>query len=267
VPAIIGIVILVGVVVNNGIVLVDRANQSHREEGKPLFESVVDAGRLRFRPVLMTALTTIFGMAPLAAEVGEGSETWSPMAKTLIGGLSAATFLTLFIVPALYIMIVGFVERMREHGMLRLLPAYIGFWAFAFAAAAAGAVVFSSRPEAPPVLAQKLPVIVGAAAGFVAVFVASAIGIYKRKVWGWWTGFVPWLLLCLAGAAVAAGAAYQNGVGLKSLPGVGGGAAIVLIAVVVLRPLWRRRKEFGASKADPTPPAPPPASETDAPSQ
>jgi HAE1 family hydrophobic/amphiphilic exporter-1 len=267
VPAIIGIVILVGVVVNNGIVLVDRANQSHRDEGKPLFESVVEAGRLRFRPVLMTALTTILGMAPLAAEIGEGAETWSPMAKTLIGGLSAATFLTLFIVPALYVMIVGFVERMREHGMLRLLPAYLGFWAFSFAAAAAGAVVFSSQPTAPPELAEKLPLIVGSAAAFAALCVVAAVGIYKRKVWGWWTGFVPWLLLCLAGAAVAAGAVYQNGVGPKGLPGVGGGAAIVLVAVVVLRPLWRRRKEFGASKADPTPPAPPPGSEADAPSQ
>ncbi len=118
VPAIIGVVILFGIAVNNGIVLVDRANQSHRDGGLPLREAVLEAGRLRFRPVLMTACTTILGMVPLALEIGEGSESWAPLGKVIIGGLSVSTVLTLFVVPILYMMIVGLVERIRERGLI-----------------------------------------------------------------------------------------------------------------------------------------------------
>jgi HAE1 family hydrophobic/amphiphilic exporter-1 len=257
VPAIIGIVILVGIVVNNGIVLVDRANQSHRDESKPLIDAVFEAGRLRFRPVLMTALTTILGMVPLAAEIGEGAETWAPMARTIIGGLTAATFLTLFLVPALYVMVVGFVERFREHGMLRLIPAYNGFWAFVLVAGAAAALALSGRPEVAEALAGKLPAIVGGAAVLAAAFVAGAVGIHKRRAWGWWTGFVAWLPPFLAGLGAAVFLVASRGVSLETLPPVAGASALAVAALIVLRPLWRRRKEFGADRpAAPEPPAP-----------
>jgi HAE1 family hydrophobic/amphiphilic exporter-1 len=260
VPAIIGIVILVGIVVNNGIVLVDRANQSHREEGKPLLESAVESGKLRFRPVLMTALTTIIGMVPLAAELGEGAETWSPMAKTIIGGLTAATFLTLFLVPALWVMFVGFSERWQEHGMVRLIPAFNGFWALVCLGGAVAAVVISGKPWAPPMLGEKLPLIVTAAVLLAGALVAGAIGVYKRRLWGFWTALVTWALLGLAGLAGAAALATKAPAEMR--PVASAGIVLFLLGVLVVRPLLKRRKEFGRSpSAGPTPPEAPPSDE------
>lgn len=103
VMALVGLVMLVGIVVNNGIVMVDYINQLKRR-GKELYEAVEEGSIARLRPVLMTALTTILGMVPLAVEFGSGSETWSPLARAVIGGLTAATFLTLFVIPILYIL-------------------------------------------------------------------------------------------------------------------------------------------------------------------
>ncbi len=102
VMALVGIVMLVGISVNNGIVLVDYINQQRRK-GMKLYEAVEFGCRARMRPVLMTALTTILGMVPLAIEIGTGSETWSPLAKAVIGGLTATTLLTLIVIPVLYI--------------------------------------------------------------------------------------------------------------------------------------------------------------------
>ena len=101
VMALIGLVMLVGIVVNNGILLVDYINQM-REKGLSLHDSIMQAGQVRMRPVLMTALTTIFGMLPLALGLGESGESWSPMARTVMGGLFVATFLTLVVVPIIY---------------------------------------------------------------------------------------------------------------------------------------------------------------------
>jgi HAE1 family hydrophobic/amphiphilic exporter-1 len=97
----VGVVMLVGIVVNNGIVLVDYTNQLH-DGGMPLFEAIQKAGVTRMRPVLMTALTTIFGMLPLALGLGESGETWAPMARAVVGGLTVATVLTLVVVPVIY---------------------------------------------------------------------------------------------------------------------------------------------------------------------
>jgi len=102
VMALIGIIMLVGIVVNNGIVLVDYMNQL-REQGRNLIDAAVEGGKTRLRPVLMTALTTILAMIPLALGLGESGENWAPMARSVIGGLTAATFLTLIVVPILYI--------------------------------------------------------------------------------------------------------------------------------------------------------------------
>ncbi|MBN2708618.1 MAG: efflux RND transporter permease subunit [Calditrichaceae bacterium] len=102
VMALVGIVMLVGIAVNNGIVLVDYINQL-RHRGMELYEAVEVGGKARMRPVLMTALTTILGMVPLAVEFGSGAETWSPLARAVIGGLTATTVLTLIVIPVLYI--------------------------------------------------------------------------------------------------------------------------------------------------------------------
>jgi HAE1 family hydrophobic/amphiphilic exporter-1 len=104
--ALIGSIMLVGIVVKNGIVMVDFTNLL-RERGLSVNQAIIDAGKSRLRPVLMTTLTTILGMFPLALGVGEGSEIWQPMGIAIIGGLSFSTMLTLIIVPVVYSIFVG----------------------------------------------------------------------------------------------------------------------------------------------------------------
>lgn len=99
-----GLIILVGVVVNNGIVLIDYINQL-REEGTPVIEACVQAGKTRLRPILMTALTTIFGLSTMALGLSNGSELLQPLAIAAIGGLLYSTILTLGVVPAIYVLV------------------------------------------------------------------------------------------------------------------------------------------------------------------
>lgn len=100
-PAVMGFIMLSGIVVNNGIVMVDYINQLiARGTGK--LEAVIEGAVIRLRPILITALSTIFGMLPMAVAASEGSEMRSPMAIALIGGLFASTLLTLFVIPILY---------------------------------------------------------------------------------------------------------------------------------------------------------------------
>ncbi|MBO7175722.1 MAG: efflux RND transporter permease subunit, partial [Spirochaetaceae bacterium] len=99
--AYVGIVSLVGIVVNNGIVLVDFTNQLVREK-TPVREACLLAGRNRLRPILMTTLTTVLGMVPMAFFPGEGAESMQPMCLTLVGGLVSGSFMTLFVSPVLY---------------------------------------------------------------------------------------------------------------------------------------------------------------------
>ena len=96
-----GLVLLVGIVVKNGIVLVDYINLM-RERGHSLNEAIQISGRSRIRPVLMTAFTTVLGMIPMAVSSGEGAEMWQPLGIVVIGGLTVSTFLTLYVVPVLY---------------------------------------------------------------------------------------------------------------------------------------------------------------------
>jgi len=96
-----GAVLLIGIVVKNGIVLIDYINLM-RDRGYALNEAIAISGKSRLRPVLMTALTTIMAMVPLALSRGEGSEIWSPMGITLIGGLLFSTAVTLILVPVVY---------------------------------------------------------------------------------------------------------------------------------------------------------------------
>ena len=99
--ALIGGIMLVGIVVKNGIVIIDFTNLQ-RERGMPLNEAIITAGKSRLRPVLMTTLTTILGMLPLAIGTGEGSEIWQPMGVAVVGGLTFSTILTLLVIPAVY---------------------------------------------------------------------------------------------------------------------------------------------------------------------
>ena len=99
--AMIGFVMLAGIIVNNGIVLIDYMNQL-RESGMEKRAAILEAGRTRLRPVLMTALTTILGLATMAVGVGTGAEMMQPVAIVTIGGLPYATLMTLFVVPVLY---------------------------------------------------------------------------------------------------------------------------------------------------------------------
>ena len=108
--ALIGGIMLVGIVTKNGIVLVDYMNLLV-ERGSSLADAVIEGGKSRLRPVLMTSLTTILGMVPMALGIGEGSEIWQPMGISVVGGLLVSTLLTLFIVPALYAMLEGRKER------------------------------------------------------------------------------------------------------------------------------------------------------------
>lgn len=101
VESLIGTLMMIGIVVSNSVLLVDFANNRLRE-GMPLEDAVVEAGRLRIRPILMTSLATIIGLAPMALGLGEGSETNVPLARAVIGGLLVSTFMTLLFIPVLH---------------------------------------------------------------------------------------------------------------------------------------------------------------------
>jgi HAE1 family hydrophobic/amphiphilic exporter-1 len=92
---------LAGIVVNNAIVLVDAINR-RRREGEDLEAAIVGAGQERLRPILMTTTTTVLALLPMAIGLGAGDELRAPLAITVIGGLTAATFLTLVVTPCLY---------------------------------------------------------------------------------------------------------------------------------------------------------------------
>jgi HAE1 family hydrophobic/amphiphilic exporter-1 len=97
----IGVIMLMGIVVNNGIVLVDYTNLL-RKRGYHLVDAVLEAGRSRLRPVLMTSFTTMLGMLPMALSKGMGREMYSPLGVTIIGGLLVSTVITLILVPTIY---------------------------------------------------------------------------------------------------------------------------------------------------------------------
>ena len=113
VPALIGMLLLVGVVVTNAIVLIDLINQ-YRKQGKPIQQSIMDGSRQRLRPIVMTALATIFALSPLALGITGGGFISQPLAIVVIGGLVSSTVLTLVIVPVLYWLIEGRKERKAQ---------------------------------------------------------------------------------------------------------------------------------------------------------
>lgn len=101
VESLIGSLMMIGIVVSNSVLLVDFANRRLRD-GQPLNRALIDAGRLRIRPILMTALATVLGLMPMALGLGEGSEMNAPLARAVIGGLLAGTPMTLFVIPVLH---------------------------------------------------------------------------------------------------------------------------------------------------------------------
>jgi hydrophobe/amphiphile efflux-1 (HAE1) family protein len=110
VNSVMGIIMMIGIVVSNGVLLVDFANVL-RSRGKPLIEATVEAARTRLRPILMTTIATIVGLVPMALGIGEGSEANLPLARAVIGGLTVSTFFTLFLIPSLYTLLERFAKR------------------------------------------------------------------------------------------------------------------------------------------------------------
>ena len=114
VMSMIGAIMLIGIVVKNGIVLIDYI-ALNRERGMSIRAAVVNGGESRLRPIIMTALTTILGMVPMAVSTGQGAEMWQPMGVAVIGGLTFSTLLTLFYVPAMYCLFAAVgVKRTRK---------------------------------------------------------------------------------------------------------------------------------------------------------
>ena len=125
VMSLMGCIMLFGIVVKNGIVLIDYTKLC-RERGMSAIQASITAAKSRLRPVLMTTLTTILGMVPMALDKGEGSEMWRPLGVSVIGGLVVSTLLTLILVPSLYCMFcaVGFQKSRRKHRKQLELDAY-----------------------------------------------------------------------------------------------------------------------------------------------
>jgi len=93
---------MVGLVVKNGIILFEYVHKLWEEQGLPLGEALVEAGKVRLRPILMTTLCTLFGLLPLALGLGSGAELQRPLAVAVMGGLALSTFITLLVMPVLY---------------------------------------------------------------------------------------------------------------------------------------------------------------------
>ena len=125
VMSLMGCIMLFGIVVKNGIVLIDYTKLC-RERGMSAIQASITAAKSRLRPVLMTTLTTVLGMVPMALDKGEGSEMWRPLGVSVIGGLTVSTILTLVLVPVLYCMFcgVGFKRARRKHSKQLALDAY-----------------------------------------------------------------------------------------------------------------------------------------------
>ena len=113
-----GVIMLAGIVVNNAIVLVNYIETLRREDGIACQEAILQACPIRLRPILMTAFTTIMGLLPLSLGIGEGTETLQPLAIAVIGGLLVSTFLTLLVIPSLYMLLDTVKQKLA--GLLRI---------------------------------------------------------------------------------------------------------------------------------------------------
>ncbi|MBO5864016.1 MAG: efflux RND transporter permease subunit, partial [Paludibacteraceae bacterium] len=126
--SLLGSIMLISIVVKNGIVLIDYINLN-RERGMSVLNAVVLGGKSRLRPVVMTTLTTILGMVPMAISTGEGSEMWAPMGTAVIGGLTVSTVLTLVLVPVVYCVFAGVgIVRSRKKNANKVAAAALNEW-------------------------------------------------------------------------------------------------------------------------------------------
>jgi multidrug efflux pump subunit AcrB len=110
VMSLMGVLMLIGVAGSNSILIVDFAHKLE-QQNLPVADAVITACRVRLRPILMTSLATIIGMLPMALKLGTGSEQYAPMARAIIGGLTSSVILTVFIVPAAYLLVYGQKQR------------------------------------------------------------------------------------------------------------------------------------------------------------
>jgi HAE1 family hydrophobic/amphiphilic exporter-1 len=117
-----GLIILVGIVVNNAIILIDCINQLRRDSGYELRDAVVTAGTLRLRPILMTTITTVLGLIPMSMGIGEGAELQAPLARVVVGGLVTSTMITLVVIPVIYMMVEERTEPARQPASQSLSP-------------------------------------------------------------------------------------------------------------------------------------------------
>jgi multidrug efflux pump subunit AcrB len=108
-----GVIMMVGMVVSNSILIVEFAHRLE-EEGRSVRDAIVDSCRIRLRPILMTSLATIFGLIPMALKLGTGSEAYAPLSRAIIGGLSVSVVVTIFIVPAVYLLVYGRKQQSAE---------------------------------------------------------------------------------------------------------------------------------------------------------
>ncbi|MGN0466233.1 MAG: efflux RND transporter permease subunit [Lachnospiraceae bacterium] len=114
-PSLLGVLLLVGTVVNNGILFVDTTNQLRQENEMNVFDALIYTGKIRLRPILMTTSTTILSMLPMALGIGSGTEMMGGMAKVIIGGLISSTFLTLLLLPTFYLLIDKIGRKKQKH--------------------------------------------------------------------------------------------------------------------------------------------------------
>ncbi|HTU44731.1 MAG TPA: efflux RND transporter permease subunit [Bryobacteraceae bacterium] len=117
VMSLMGVLMLIGIADSNSILIVDFAHRLE-EQGLSVRDAVITACRVRLRPILMTSLATIIGMIPMALKFGTGSEQYAPMARAIIGGLTSSVILTVFIVPAAYLLVYGHKDRAKSRGQL-----------------------------------------------------------------------------------------------------------------------------------------------------
>ena len=120
--SILGIIMLVGLVAKNAILLVDYTNQL-KDQGYPVLEALMEAGRTRLRPILMTTIAMVIGMLPLALASGAGAEWKNGMAWALIGGLTSSMLLTLVVVPVIYVLVDTVKNRFTRHRISERVPA------------------------------------------------------------------------------------------------------------------------------------------------
>lgn len=123
--SLIGLIMLMGLVTKNAILLVDYAKVLQRRDGKPRREAVIEAGRTRLRPIVMTTLAMIFGMLPLFLAIGSGAEMRAPLARAVVGGLITSTLLTLVVVPVVYTLVDDFASWLKRRWQGGSTPALL----------------------------------------------------------------------------------------------------------------------------------------------